>query len=123
MKRKLNIIWIPIGFLAFVFLFFGIDKFVHPEYWMGWTPPWMVDLFGLTSEMLNTFSGITEIVLALLLLHPRTRFFGALGMVLLLSFIVVGIVRFSPDGIRDIGILGMALYLALYSNPFGKKAM
>lgn len=115
MQIRLNILWVPILTLSFVFLFFGIDKFVNPEYWMGWTPSWMIGLFGLTAETINTVSGFTEIALALFLLHPKTRFVGSLGMALLLLFIIVAMTRFSATGIRDIGILGMASYIFLCS--------
>ena len=121
MNNKL--IWIPIGFLAFVFLFFGIDKFVHPDVWTGWIPSWMDGLFGLNQGAWNTIAGVSEILFAVLLLVPKLRFWGALAMTLQFLFIAIVLTRFSEVGIRDIGLLGMAIYLAAYSYPFGKKAL
>lgn len=118
--NKNKLIWIPIVFLAFVFLFFGIDKFVHPDVWIGWIPAWMDGLLGISKETFNTIAGVSEIIFALLLLISKTRFWGALGMTLQLLFITLVLTRFSEVGIRDIGLLGMALYLMLYHVP-GKK--
>ncbi len=33
--------WTLIAGLAFVFIYFGIDKFVHPLIWIGWMPAWL----------------------------------------------------------------------------------
>jgi len=123
MIEKSKLIWIPIGFLAFVFLFFGIDKFVHPDIWAGWIPAWMDGLLGLSLGAWSNFAGVSEIVFGILLLVPRLRFWGALGMTSQLLFITLVLTRFSEVGIRDIGLLGMAVYLAAYSYPFGKKAL
>lgn len=123
MIEKNKLIWIPIGFLAFVFLFFGIDKFVHPDVWIGWIPAWMDGLLGLSQGAWSNIAGVSEILFALLLLVPKLRFWGALGMTLQLLFITMVLTRFSEIGIRDIGLLGMAVYLAAYSYPFGKKAL
>jgi uncharacterized membrane protein YphA (DoxX/SURF4 family) len=117
-KNKLE--WILVASMALVFGFFGVDKFVHPEIWMGWFPGWMDGLFGLDLAKHNMMAAVTEITFAVLLIIPKTRFWGALGMTLQLAFIVVVLTRFSDIGIRDIGLLGMAVYLAAANNPWKK---
>ena len=37
--------------LVFVFLAFGIDKFVQPILWIGWIPGWMNGLLGMNADL------------------------------------------------------------------------
>lgn len=117
MKSKNKLIWIPVVALAFVFLFFGIDKFIHPEYWEGWIPLFLDGFLGLKIGQYSLIAGVSEILFGLLLLYPKTRFWGALGMVLELSFIILVVTQLDEAGIRDIGLFGMAVYILLMHKP------
>lgn len=108
MKKNILIIG-----LVFVFLWFGVDKLVHPDYWMGWIPSWMDGLFGLRASVLNKLAALAEIGLAVLLIVPQTRRVAAGLLTLYLLFIIIALTRLSPVGIRDIGLFSAALYVML----------
>lgn len=59
------------GALAFVFGYFGLDKFLSPLIWIGWIPPWMEGFLGGTSNMWLHVFGVMEIAIAVLLLLPK----------------------------------------------------
>jgi uncharacterized membrane protein YphA (DoxX/SURF4 family) len=107
--------WLPVLGLAFVFLYFGITKFTDPVTWMGWIPSYMNGFLGLSKAGWNVFAGISEILFGILILVPRTRWIGATGMALELLFITVTLTKLSETGIRDIGLLFMAVYLVFSS--------
>src|SRR3989338_829354 len=106
--------WLLILGISYVFLFFGIDKFLHPILWIGWIPLWMESFLSFSrAEWLSFFGGI-EILLAVLLLVPKRRIrliastFIALHMIGVLS--QAGL--FNEVGVRDTGILCAVLALA-----------
>jgi uncharacterized membrane protein len=101
--------WIPIIGLSFVFIYFGIDKFVHPQLWMSWIPPFMDGLLGISKANWNSIIAVSEIIMSVVLLMPKTRRLGALLMSLHLIAIVF--MTFPSDiAIRDIGLLSIAAY-------------
>ena len=114
MQRKDAAPLLLIAGLAFVFGYFGIDKLVHPEFWLGWIPLWMEGLLGVSRNTWLILIALFEIVLALLLLIPiRTvRKVGAL----LVALHLVGImtqVGWNDIAVRDIGLLMSTLALML----------
>lgn len=98
--------------LVFVFGYFGIDKLVHPDNWIGWIPLWMEGFAGLPRLTWLMVIGISEIVLALLLLVPArsVRMTGAVLIALHLVAILTQ-VGWNDVGVRDIGLLFGALSL------------
>ena len=51
--------------LAFVFGWFGIDKFLHLQNWYGWIPQWM----GFVPRDLFLYAvAVVEVILAILLI-------------------------------------------------------
>lgn len=92
--------------LAFVFGYFGIDKFVHPEFWLSWIPLWMEGLMGLSRDAWLTVIGLSEVVMAILLIIPvrKVQKIGAI----LIALHLVGIltqVGWNDIGVRDLGLL------------------
>lgn len=120
---KPHYLWLPLTALAFIFMYFGIDKFIDPAYWSHWIPPWMETMTGLDKTFLTMVGGVAEIVIALLVLIPPLRYAGSALMSLYLLFVILTMSQFSATGIRDIGLLAMAAFLALsyYDMPEPKK--
>ncbi len=110
MKRYLP--WLPILGLVFVFVWFGIDKFLSPQSWIFWQPKWMDGFLGQSKEIWNHLLGIAEIIMAILLLIPKTRWLGGLAITLyMLPIIQIG---WPGDvAVRDIGLVTVSLYYGL----------
>lgn len=108
--------WTLIIGLAFVFGYFGIDKFINPDIWIGWMPTWLEGLLGFTRQQWLSITGATEIFFALLLLIPHRRIQQAGSILVALHLVAI----FTQTGwndiaIRDIGLLmsSVALFLML----------
>ncbi len=56
--------------LAFVFAYFGTDKFMHPDWWIDWMPTWMEGLMGFSRMGWMYITGALEILFAVMLLIP-----------------------------------------------------
>jgi putative oxidoreductase len=95
---------IPAYLLAFVFIVFGANYFLHfiPMPSMSGDPLTFMTLFGGTGYM--TLVKVLEIVIGILLVMPKTR---ALGLLLILP-IVVNILCFEVFIAKEVG-LGIAL--------------
>ena len=96
--------------LAYVFILFGLQKIFTPLVWNGWTPNWMDGLLGITKLSWTKILGLIELTLGLGVIIPKTRTI-ATALVILHLIAVVAIARFSEVGIRDTGLLLMALAL------------
>ncbi|MSR67965.1 hypothetical protein EXS65_04050 [Candidatus Peribacteria bacterium] len=98
--------------IAFVFLYFGIEKFVHPNLWIVWMPDWMDGLLGLTLGSWLSIVGVTEIVIAVLLLVP-VRIVRQVAIIAasLHLFGIVMEVGWNDVGVRDIGLMFMSVSL------------
>lgn len=96
--------------LAFVFGYFGIDKFLNPLNWVGFMPVWMNGLAGQKVAVWLSITGAAEIVIAILLLIPVpiVRKTGAVLAVLHLIG-VLSQVGWNDVAVRDIGLLLMAV--------------
>ena len=113
MQRESYAKWLLIAGLAFVFGYFGIDKFVHPDIWIGWMPMWMEGLMGMTREMWLPIIGASEVMLAVMLIIP-VRIIQRIGAILVALHLVAILtqVGWNDIGIREIGLLMSALSLA-----------
>lgn len=113
MQRESYAKWLLIIGLAFVFGYFGIDKFVHPDIWIGWMPVWMEGLMGMTRETWLPVIGATEVLLAVMLVIP-VRIIQRLGAILVALHLVAILtqVGWNDIGIRDMGLLLSSLALA-----------
>lgn len=99
--------------LALVFGWFGIDKFLHVSAWYGWIPAW------LTFVPLDAFLyvlGALEVIAALLLLIGIYVRIASLACAALLIAVVLNF-GINEITVRDIGLIGMALALAMLPEP------
>lgn len=98
--------------LAFVFGYFGVDKLLHPDNWIGWIPLWMEGMLTFSRYGWLTLIGLSEMLFALLLLIP-VRIVRQTGTVLIALHLVAILTQtgWNDVAVRDIGLLFMALGL------------
>lgn len=104
--------WTLILGIAFVFLYFGIEKFTDPKTWIGWMPAWMDGLMGYKVDLWLKVIGATEIVIGAMVLVP-VRLVQKIGS-LLASLHLVGIltqIGWNDIAVRDTGLLCMTTAL------------
>ena len=96
--------------LAFVFGWFGVDKFLNVDAWYGWIPFWL-DFVPETQFLYAV--GVIEVILAFFLLINR---YVRLAALVCAAFMIGIVVSFGINEItvRDIGLIAMALALALF---------
>ncbi|MBC7890223.1 MAG: DoxX family membrane protein [Ferruginibacter sp.] len=61
----------------------GLNHFIHPGGYFSIIPPYLP-----YPHFINIVSGAIEIILGILLIFPKTRKFGALGLVVLLVLFI-----------------------------------
>ena len=98
--------------IGIVFLFFGVDKFIHPEVWINWVSPRLLYYFPFPQEVFIYLDGGLEAIIGvMLILGFYTRIFA-----LIASLLIVGIlatVGITDVTLRDVAILAGALSLVL----------
>ena len=110
--------------IAAVFMWFGIHKFISPEYWVNaWIPVWLpnfLEYFSLTPINFIYISGIFQILVGLsFLTNVGTRIFALLASVFLLLIIVIfGFNGFNEIIVRDIGLLGGLLAIMFWPERY-----
>lgn len=106
--------------LAFVFLWFGIDKFFHPDYWISaWVPSSVIDIassLNISANALIYALGIFELLVAIsFLANIYIGFFGSLAVLFLA--ILPFFHGFDEVLVRDIGLIGGLLSLVFWPRP------
>lgn len=98
-----------------LFLWFGIDKLLHPEHWFGWIPPWFAARLPVSVGLFLFANGIFEISIAIALLAGRfTRLAAAAAGVFMTGIVLT--LGANEVTIRDVGLIGGALAVFL-STP------
>ncbi|MBX4211690.1 MAG: DoxX family membrane protein [Candidatus Yanofskybacteria bacterium] len=105
--------------LAFVFLWFGIDKFIHPDYWINaWVPERVLTLvshIGFSGREFMYLQGIFEVLIATSLLSTLfIRVFSAAAIVFLIVVFVIN--GFNQVLVRDVGLLSGFLALLMWPD-------
>lgn len=108
--------------LAFVFLWFGIDKFFHPDYWINaWVPESALSfaqIFNLGAESLIYGLGVFEVLVGVSLLS--NLFVGIFGLLSVLMLAVIPFFAgFNEVIVRDIGLIGGLLALIFWPRRTG----
>lgn len=98
--------------LAFVFIAFGIDKFLFPDNWLGYVPGWIP----IAAKPFLYLTGAFDVLLGVLLLLPRASRVAAIACAAFIGVIVFTL-GWNEIVIRDIGLLAMAVALALMPAP------
>lgn len=120
-KEKNELVIIILRFaVGSVFLWFGVDKWVHPEAWYGWVPGWAWKFIPFSPQLFMHLNGAMEFIIGILLVSGRfIRPAAAVaGLFLLSLFIVLGS---NEVTVRDMGILGGCLALFVHANDTAVK--
>ena len=98
-----------------VFLWFGIDKFVHVSNWIGWVPEWMVPLIPLSLTSFMYLQGFIEALCGtLLLIGYQVRLASMIAIITLLGVELAMIGTGQTETmLRDAGLLAASVSLFL----------
>lgn len=101
--------------ISAVFLWFGIDKFLHTLNWIGWVPNWMQTLIPISmTTFMYTQGAIEALVGVLLLFGYQVRFAALLAVITLLGVELAMLGTGQTDVmLRDAGLLAASLSLFL----------
>lgn len=103
--------------LAIVYCWFGVDKFIRPDYWINaWMPAWaqhIAQALGMSTTDAVILIGIFEVLVATSLV---TGFFIRVFAVIAIVFLATGLVvhGFNEVLVRDIGLIAGLLALAIW---------
>ena len=103
--------------LAAVFIWFGVDKFLNPEYWLSaWIPQNILSLAskaGISGTDVVYASGVFELLVGASVL---SNIFIKIFSVLALIFLVMVLFTFGVNEtlVRDIGLMGGFLSLLFW---------
>jgi uncharacterized membrane protein YphA (DoxX/SURF4 family) len=104
--------------LASVFIWFGVDKFIHPQYWLStWVPVSVIDFsqkIGIEGLDVVYAGAIFELLVGVSLLsNVFVKIFSFFALFFLISnFFVIGI---NESLVKDLGLIGG--FLALFFWP------
>jgi uncharacterized membrane protein YphA (DoxX/SURF4 family) len=102
-----------------VFLWFGIDKWIHPEAWFAWVPTWFWPFIG-DGKLFMVANGVFEFALGVLfvagrLLRPASALAGAFLIGVMLA------VGANEVTVRDTALFGSCLALFVHANAKARK--
>jgi uncharacterized membrane protein YphA (DoxX/SURF4 family) len=100
-----------------VFIWFGVDKFLHPEYWLSaWIPQSVISFaskVGVSGMDVVYASGVFELLVgASVLSNIFIKIFSVLALVFLVT--VLFTFGISEVLIRDVGLMGGFLSLLFW---------
>ncbi len=106
--------------LALVFVWFGVDKFFHPQYWLTvWVPSSVVNLvghIGLSGTHIVYSIAVFEILTAISLAADMFVPIFASAAVVFLA-VLPFFYGFNEIIVRDFGIIGALLALVFWPRP------
>lgn len=103
--------------LAAVFLWFGVNKFIQPQYWVdAWMPQWaqhVAQAIGMSPINAVFLIGIFEVLVAVSLATGFfTRAFASAAVVFLIA--VVAVSGLNEIVVRDIGLIAALVALVIW---------
>ncbi len=103
-----------------VFLWFGLDKWVHPAAWYSWIDVWIWPLALFSPPVTMFLIGFFETVIGfLLIMGIMPRVASAVGAAYIAAVtIMTGV---SDAAIRDLGVLGCCVALFAGSNASSRE--
>ncbi|HTM68412.1 MAG TPA: DoxX family protein [Candidatus Binatia bacterium] len=103
-----------------VFLWFGVDKWVHPDAWYGWIPAWLWQIIPMSPDMFLWLNGAFEFTLGILFVSGRfLRAASALAGLFMVAIAVT--MGMNEVTVRDNALIGICLALFLEANARSKK--
>lgn len=102
--------------LGITFIWIGILVLRDPVSWGSYIRPWAANLLPIPIESFMSTTGIFDIATGALFFIPHTAFIaGILGTLHLTGVIAVS--GINEGTVRDIGLLGATLYIAIKYYP------
>lgn len=103
--------------LAAVFVWFGIDKFIQPQYWIdAWMPQWAQHAaqgIGMSTTNAIFLIGIFEVLVAISLATGFfSRLFASAAILYLVTILVV--TGLNEIVVRDIGLIAGLVALVIW---------
>ena len=103
--------------MSAVFLWFGVDKFIQPQYWVhAWMPQWAQQFaqgVGMSVENVVFLIGIFEVLVAISLATGFfSRMFASAAIAFLLTIVVTS--GLSEITVRDIGLIAALTALVIW---------
>jgi len=102
--------------LAFSFLYPAISAWFNPFAWIGYFPPFLLNLAGNNDMLMLHAFGVTEIIIGLWLLFGKRIFWPSIAAATYLLGIVVFNFNQMDVIFRDISILAIAVALMIGSK-------
>src|SRR3989344_8859922 len=112
MAKRGAVEWLLRLAVAFAFIYPAVSAYLDPLSWVGFFPPFMRNLVGSETLLLNLF-GLSETVIALWILTAQRVFIPALIASAYLLPIVLFNLASLDIAFRDVSILLAALALTL----------
>ncbi len=103
-----------------VFLWFGIDKWIHPETWFGYIPDWLWPLTPVGAEETLILLGIVEFAIGVALIMGKyVREAAILAVVQLVA--ILAVTGANEVTVRDVGLIGMYIALIIEDDRRAKQ--
>lgn len=102
-----------------VFLWLGIDKWIHPDAWYGWMTSSALAYLPASPELVLWIAGAAEFAVGVLLVAGRQLQFASAAAGIFLAAVAV---TFGPNDvtIRDSAVIGACLALFVHANAKAK---
>ncbi len=118
--KKISPAWLLRLGMGFMYLYSGYDLMVNPQHWYGFVPKWLSRIV-TTTVSVDTYlfiQGVGEFVLGMLLLVwflPKRIVRVAAVLIATEIALILFFVGIDPITFRDIGLLGAAGALVVFS--------
>lgn len=103
-----------------VFLWFGVDKWIHPLAWLGWIPTWVDERLPVSMMTFIWWNGAFEFTVGILLVAGRLL----RGTSIVAGLFLVGIaiaLGANEVTVRDSALAGCCLALFIHANAKAKR--
>jgi len=112
--------------LAAVFLWFGIDKFFNPAYWLSaWIPNFVVSfgvVFHISANAIVYSIGVVELLVGISL--ASNMFVDFFALIAVVFLVVISLFHgFSEVLIRDVGVVGGLLALIFWPRAHSRNSI
>ncbi|MCG3168041.1 MAG: hypothetical protein POELPBGB_03841 [Bacteroidia bacterium] len=94
--------------IGVAFILAGINHFINPAFYLRMMPPVLP-----AHELLNYASGVTEILLGVMLFIPQTKIIAARGLIILLIALYPANIYMAMEAGKSIAVLPIIAYIRL----------
>lgn len=94
--------------IGVAFILAGANHFFNPAFYMRMMPPALP-----AHELLNSLSGIAEIILGIMMLIPKTKIIAAWGLIILLIAVYPANIYMAMEAGKSIDVNPVVAYIRL----------